>query len=343
MAYWYNFPNEPAFTNGIDRWALTEAGLQHWTGGDAFDPSPAGLVPDANAISQGVVLCPLGQSPAFTEGFAGLRERLGDRMGDAATCERYMPNGDSIQFTTEGMLYYLARSNTPTFTQADVHFALTPAGFVQWQAHQVEPPANAQVVGPNTKLLDKPTTDWVGFPPAPHVDPLPYLGGAVTLHTKGQPDWVEGPLHLLWGYDKVNGTVLVPTLQKVRIDAMPLPDGVGGYTEPGHIVINSQVARSESDYVIAAVLAHEATHARDLAQNMKDTQASCFTTEISAYQMQARVWEAFYGTQGDLRVATDWEKDMNANLHDWLTSPGARINAITSSDTYQAECLPKQP
>src|SRR5436190_18901618 len=35
-AYYRKFPNEPAFTNGYDHWALTDTGLVHWLG-DVID------------------------------------------------------------------------------------------------------------------------------------------------------------------------------------------------------------------------------------------------------------------------------------------------------------------
>src|SRR5437867_3929277 len=50
--------------------------------------------------------CPPGEPPLFVLGFAGLKERLGDRMGEAVSCELPGPEGDALQQTTTGLARY---------------------------------------------------------------------------------------------------------------------------------------------------------------------------------------------------------------------------------------------
>ncbi len=89
--------------------------------------------------------CGAGQTPTFSLGFAGLKARLGDVLGDPTTCEFAEPNGsgDMLQQTTSGLAFWRKSSNTPTFTNGSLHWALTPAGWVQWTGASIDPPTAA--------------------------------------------------------------------------------------------------------------------------------------------------------------------------------------------------------
>jgi hypothetical protein len=346
LAYWSHFPNAPAFTDGWDHWALTESGFEHWTG-DVVDPPQ--LLPDDAAASQGLAACPLGQSPAFTTGFAALKDLLGERMGDATTCEHYLPGGDSMQHTTNGMAWYRHATNTPTFMQNDEHWALTEQGLVQWKGMTLDPPADAEVVGGDTPLMARQTVADGGPTPAPvpSAPPLPVLDGSVRLRGPGQPEWLEGPLHLLWGYDKVNGTMIVPTLRNLPVGVGPLLTGLaspafGAYLpQTNQIEVDSTVPTHESDFAIAALLAHEASHAMDHHNGMPNTQAACYTTEISAHNLESRVWAAFYGPNGDPDAHTALELQENEQLKGMQTSAATEINGLIND--YLGQCEVRSP
>jgi hypothetical protein len=96
---------------------------------------PAPPVPSANHCGVGVV-------PAFTLGFATLKARLGDAMGEPLTCEFADPNGtgDVHQQTTRGLAFWRKGTNTPTFTNGSDHWGYTPAGWVEWKGTSVDPP-----------------------------------------------------------------------------------------------------------------------------------------------------------------------------------------------------------
>jgi hypothetical protein len=89
-----------------------------------------------------VTRCGAGQTPVFSLGFAGLKAQLGDVLGEPTTCEFADPNGsgDMLQQTTNGLAFWRKSSNTPTFTNGSAHWALTPAGWVQWTGASVDPP-----------------------------------------------------------------------------------------------------------------------------------------------------------------------------------------------------------
>jgi hypothetical protein len=105
-------------------------------------PSRGSATPKPGATPPPATRCGSGQAPAFSLGFAGLKAYLGDVLGDPTTCEFADPNGsgDMLQQTTNGLAFWRKSSNTPTFTNGSAHWALTPAGWVQWTGASVDPP-----------------------------------------------------------------------------------------------------------------------------------------------------------------------------------------------------------
>ncbi|MBV9169740.1 MAG: HNH endonuclease [Chloroflexi bacterium] len=55
------------------------------------------------------------------------------------------PNGtgDTLQDTTSGLAFWRKSTNTPTFTNGDTHWALTPTGFISWTGSSIDPPGGA--------------------------------------------------------------------------------------------------------------------------------------------------------------------------------------------------------
>ncbi|MFN8637058.1 MAG: hypothetical protein U0893_24690 [Chloroflexota bacterium] len=85
--------------------------------------------------------CRPGESPKFQFGFLALKELLGDVMGDPVECEHpNSANGDTLQRTTRGLVYYRKATNTPTFTNGAEHWAITPRGLLYWVGPAVDPP-----------------------------------------------------------------------------------------------------------------------------------------------------------------------------------------------------------
>src|SRR5579859_3575727 len=94
--------------------------------------------PDPGILDDG---CGPGKRPEFAYGFAALKELIGDKMGEPASCERYGPEGDALQQTTTGLARYRKTSNVPTFTSGSEHWALTDRGLVHWSGGGLDPPA----------------------------------------------------------------------------------------------------------------------------------------------------------------------------------------------------------
>jgi hypothetical protein len=105
-------------------------------------PNRGGPAPKPGSTPLVATRCGSGQTPTFSLGFAALKTYLGDVLGEPTTCEFADPNGsgDVLQQTTHGLAFWRKSSNTPTFTNGSDHWALTPAGPVQWTGSSVDPP-----------------------------------------------------------------------------------------------------------------------------------------------------------------------------------------------------------
>jgi hypothetical protein len=104
-------------------------------------PAPA-------ALAQNVAFCAPGSAPTFVQGFAQLKARLGDVMGDPIECEHTDgTSGDVLQQTTTGLSFWRKSTNTATFTDGYRHWALTSRGLLTWEGTSVDPPATARPAG----------------------------------------------------------------------------------------------------------------------------------------------------------------------------------------------------
>ena len=101
--------------------------------------------------AQSSTFCPAGQSPHFEAGFADLKARIGDAMGDPLTCEYPDPNGtgDIHQDTTTGLAFWRKSTNTPTFTDGFNHWGHTAQGWATWTGSSVDPPTEQANVYPD--------------------------------------------------------------------------------------------------------------------------------------------------------------------------------------------------
>lgn len=290
-----------------------------------------------------VETCARGQSPMFVYGFAELKDRLGDRMGEALSCERPGPDGDALQQTTTGMARYRKSTNVPSFTTGNDHWALTSRGLVHWTGRALDPPDEAEVVD-ETTLASAPT---MPTPPAARArTPIPYAD-AITLPSdpgpalmSDGPSWIQSPLLLLREYDRRNGTVLLPSILRagVSVGSLGGKDGAWGLFVPSshRIVLDASLA-NESPQAVAPVLGHEADHARDTFQyGPPRSEAACYTFEITAFSLEARIWSSLYGPSGKPDPSSPLEDELNLILQTSRTQANTLIDRIKGN--YQSEC-----
>jgi len=290
-----------------------------------------------------VETCAPGESPLFVLGFAGLKERLGDRMGSAVTCERPGPEGDALQQTTTGMARYRKNTNIPSFTAGSEHWALTSRGLVHWFGAALDPPETAQVIDDDHMAdvpLDEPAARPAPATATPYTAGISVSGDDNTEVIPGLPAWIQKPLVLLREYDRRNATVLVPAITRADISIGRLggANGAWGLFAPGshRIVLDSSLV-NETPQAVAAVLGHEADHARDTFQyGPPRSDAACYTFEITAFALEARIWASFYGPLGKSDASTDLERELNLILETSRTKAGTLIGTI--KDNYRSEC-----
>jgi hypothetical protein len=100
--------------------------------------------PDVGYVQPQAPYCASGQTPAFLNGMAALKQQVGDAMGTPVECEHVASAaGDTEQQTSKGLAVYDKATNTESFTDGWRHWALTAQGMVTWEGDSSSPPAAA--------------------------------------------------------------------------------------------------------------------------------------------------------------------------------------------------------
>jgi hypothetical protein len=123
----------------------------------------------------------------------------------------------------------------------------------------------------------------------------------------------------------------------------PLDPEVGGLFSARRrwVAINVRWYRADPK-AVAAVLAHELSHLRDLVERKPLwTQAGCLETEQDAFRTQATVWELFYGSRGKRGPESEIERQQNYILSSLRNEPDAFAQRV--SQIYQHECGQLRP
>jgi hypothetical protein len=289
---------------------------------------------DETSEADGESACPSDAEQSFSFGFAALKHELGARMGDPLTCERTsVATGDSLQQTTRGLARYVKESNTPTFTSGVEHWALTNRGVVYWIGRSPVPPADAGPgVGPT--VADSAPLAPVASTPVPLDTAMP----TITI----EPAWLRGALALLAAYDRRHGTILEKTIETTTIIVADTPGAWAAYLPKKHTITLGSQLRDESPEALSAVLAHEGQHAVDTLLNGKqknraDPEIQCYSWEISAFSLEAAVWQSLYGDAGKPDPRTDLERELNAILRSAKTDSWQLMASIR--DRYRDQCV----
>jgi hypothetical protein len=95
-------------------------------------------------------------------------------------------------------------------------------------------------------------------------------------------------------------------------------DGDKGKIIEREITINKDVM-NESPRVLAAMLAHEITHASQPIVRSDGRLLDCVEAEVEAYAVEARVWAGFWG-QAERPQQTSWERSFNYTEEVWKDS-----------------------
>ena len=143
------------------------------------------------------------------------------------------------------------------------------------------------------------------------------------------PNWLEHAREVIRVYDRKHGTVLDTALQRSRIVIARRPGAWAAFVPSLRTITLDPVLRLENPKAVATVLAHEAVHASDTyLYGGINTTVSCYSYEISAFHLQAVMWQELYGPSGKADADTDLEDELNDIARSVNTDPGRLIRDI---------------
>jgi hypothetical protein len=285
----------------------------------------------------------------FTPSFETLRQQIPAVVGGCLENERVdTATGDAQQRTGGGILMRRGALNWVAFTNGLTTWLSGPDGVISrpasgrfdWEplsAPPTVPDEAAAPAGGPTALVAS------ALPTALPADPLVALPGPASATTLGTPR-VDIAAALRPAYDLLTqanrlGSEYRAAAERIGVKAEvgDLPSNVLGSFRPHDylITISSRVER-EDDRVVATVLAHEITHARQAHDRPGVfSQDECVQREVEAFTAQVKLWDTFNRGSG----RTDLERYFSEllALYNRAGTTGLRL-LVEQSDGYQQEC-----
>jgi hypothetical protein len=126
---------------------------------------------------------------------------------------------------------------------------------------------------------------------------------------------------------------------RVRIQFVPMAPGIyARYSVARHIVEIDQRWSDADTTTLAAVIAHEATHAQDAVSGYLSSGGSsaCIDSEIRAFRASALFWLDLYGGLGKLNAEDDLERQLNLIADRQLRDPHGLEDLVRQ--TYTSQC-----
>lgn len=126
---------------------------------------------------------------------------------------------------------------------------------------------------------------------------------------------------------------------RVRIQFVGMAPGVYARYSVARHVVEIDERWSEADQVtLAAVIAHEATHAEDAVNGYLSSggSAACIDSEIRAFRTSALFWVEHFGGLGKPNVDDDLDRQLNLIADRQLRDPGGLEDLVRQ--TYSAQC-----
>jgi hypothetical protein len=150
---------------------------------------------------------------------------------------------------------------------------------------------------------------------------------------------VTSALDLLAARPETADLPLVLETSQVGIQFAPMAAGVyARYSVQRRIIeIDSRWTDAEPE-TLAAVIAHEATHAQDAVSGYLASGGAnaCIDSEVRAFRASARFWLAVFGPSGKPDVDNDLERQLNLIAQRQSVEP-ASLEAVVRR-TYTGQC-----
>jgi hypothetical protein len=167
---------------------------------------------------------------------------------------------------------------------------------------------------------------------------MPSRGDVVAEDLALQDPTLASALEVLDGSPWTGDIRGVLTANHVNLQFVPMATGVYARYNVGRRTIEIDDRWSDADRTtIAAVIAHEATHARDAASGYLDGGPSaCVDSEIHAFRTSALFWSGVYGRSGKPGVTDDLERQLNLIAERELIDPDGLDQLVRQA--YATQC-----
>jgi hypothetical protein len=150
---------------------------------------------------------------------------------------------------------------------------------------------------------------------------------------------VVGALDLLDSTPATNRLRGVLDANRVRIQFVPMAPGIyARYSVVRHVVEIDQRWIDVDTTTLAAVLAHEATHAEDAVNGYLASggAAACIDSEIRAFRTSAQFWIELFGGPGKPDAEGDLDRQLNLIAERQLRDPQGLEELVRQ--TYSSQC-----
>jgi hypothetical protein len=163
--------------------------------------------------------------------------------------------------------------------------------------------------------------------------------GAQAVASSADDPSIVAALSLLAGVPATSQLPGVLISNQVNIHFLPMAPGVYARYNVARHVIEIDERWVDSDVVtLAAVIAHEATHAQDAVNGYLATggAGACVDSEIRAFRNSALFWISQHGPMGKANPATDLEMQLNS-IADRQERDPQGLEALVRQ-TYSVQC-----
>jgi hypothetical protein len=167
-----------------------------------------------------------------------------------------------------------------------------------------------------------PATEYVGAEDLPTYDPR-----------------VEAALSLLDASASTTQLRGVLDANQVDVHFVPIAPGVyARYSVARHVIEIDDRWMGSDVVTLAAVIAHEATHAQDAVSGYLSSggASACIDSEVRAFRTSALFWTATFGNSGKPNAESELDRQLNSIADRQLHDP-AGLEALVRQ-TYSQQC-----
>jgi hypothetical protein len=130
---------------------------------------------------------------------------------------------------------------------------------------------------------------------------------------------------------------------RVAVKFVPMATGVyARYSVARHVIEIDDRWVDTDAATLAAVLAHEATHAQDAVSGYLSSGggSACIDSEVRAFRTSALFWLGQYGVTGKVGPLNDLERQLNAIAERQVHDPLGLENLVRQTYTQQCALSP---